>query len=33
MPVQKLILEKILNEWMGNNGQTDDILIIGFRIN
>jgi serine phosphatase RsbU (regulator of sigma subunit)/Tfp pilus assembly protein PilF len=30
---QKLLLEKVLSEWMGNNNQTDDILVIGFRIN
>jgi serine phosphatase RsbU (regulator of sigma subunit) len=33
MSGQKLMLEKILNEWMGNTRQTDDILVIGFRIN
>jgi serine phosphatase RsbU (regulator of sigma subunit) len=33
MSEQKLLLEKVLNEWMGNNAQTDDILVIGFRIN
>jgi serine phosphatase RsbU (regulator of sigma subunit) len=32
MQEQKLILEKILHDWMGNNSQTDDILVIGFRI-
>jgi serine phosphatase RsbU (regulator of sigma subunit) len=30
---QKILLEKVLSEWMGNNNQTDDILVIGFRIN
>lgn len=33
MSEQKLLLEKVLNEWMGNNAQTGDILVIGFRIN
>jgi serine phosphatase RsbU (regulator of sigma subunit) len=33
MPEQKIILEKELVEWMGNNSQIDDILVIGFRIN
>lgn len=33
MPDQKISLEKLLNEWMGNNSQIDDILVIGFRIN
>ena len=32
MPDQKIMLEKVLHEWMGNNNQTDDILVIGFRI-
>jgi serine phosphatase RsbU (regulator of sigma subunit)/ligand-binding sensor domain-containing protein len=32
MPEQKIFLENVLNEWMGNNNQTDDILVIGFRI-
>jgi serine phosphatase RsbU (regulator of sigma subunit) len=32
MPDQKLLLEKLLNEWMGKNSQTDDILVVGFRI-
>lgn len=32
MAEQKIILEKTLDEWMGNNSQIDDILIIGFRI-
>ena len=33
MSDQKVKLEKTLNEWMGKNGQTDDISVIGFRIN
>jgi serine phosphatase RsbU (regulator of sigma subunit)/Tfp pilus assembly protein PilF len=33
MTEQKSLLEKVLSEWMGNNNQTDDILVIGFRIN
>jgi serine phosphatase RsbU (regulator of sigma subunit) len=32
MQDQKIMLEKVLNEWMGDNSQVDDILIIGFRI-
>lgn len=28
----KIILEKVLSEWMGDNSQIDDILVIGFRI-
>ncbi len=28
----KVYLEKILYDWMGDNGQIDDILVIGFRI-
>jgi serine phosphatase RsbU (regulator of sigma subunit) len=28
----KIILEKVLYEWMGDNSQIDDILVIGFRI-
>ncbi len=32
MADQKNILEKSLTEWMGNNIQIDDILVIGFRI-
>ena len=32
MSDNKLLLEKALSEWMGNNGQIDDILVIGFRI-
>jgi serine phosphatase RsbU (regulator of sigma subunit) len=33
MPEQKAVFEKILIDWMGNNNQIDDILLIGFRIN
>lgn len=33
MTQQKLMLEKELYEWQGNNTQTDDILVIGFTIN
>jgi len=29
---QKEILEKTLNEWMGKAKQTDDILVIGFKV-
>jgi serine phosphatase RsbU (regulator of sigma subunit) len=32
MSDQKLKLENALHEWMGNNSQTDDISLIGFRI-
>jgi hypothetical protein len=32
MPGQKAILEKVLNEWMSGDTQTDDILLIGFSI-
>jgi serine phosphatase RsbU (regulator of sigma subunit) len=32
MADQKIMLESTLNEWMGNNSQIDDILVIGFRI-
>jgi serine phosphatase RsbU (regulator of sigma subunit)/ligand-binding sensor domain-containing protein len=32
MADQKSILEKALEDWMGNENQTDDILVIGFRI-
>lgn len=32
MAEQKIMLEKTLNEWMGNYSQIDDILVIGFRI-
>jgi serine phosphatase RsbU (regulator of sigma subunit) len=30
---QKLLLENVLYAWMGNNKQTDDLLVIGFKIN
>jgi len=32
MHEQKRILEDTLNQWKGNNHQTDDILVIGVRI-
>jgi tetratricopeptide (TPR) repeat protein len=32
MSEQKVILEKEINNWKGNTGQTDDILIIGIKI-
>jgi serine phosphatase RsbU (regulator of sigma subunit) len=32
MADQKTILEKSLTEWIGDNSQIDDILVIGFRI-
>jgi len=32
MADNKNILEKVLYEWMGNDNQIDDILVIGFRI-
>jgi len=32
MEEQKNILELVINEWMGDNEQTDDILIIGFKL-
>ncbi|MFN8258739.1 MAG: SpoIIE family protein phosphatase [Bacteroidales bacterium] len=32
MDEQEKILDLVINEWMGNNEQTDDILVIGFRI-
>jgi serine phosphatase RsbU (regulator of sigma subunit) len=32
MDEQKKILELVMNEWMGVNEQTDDVLIIGFKI-
>jgi serine phosphatase RsbU (regulator of sigma subunit) len=32
MDEQRKILELVLNEWMGNNEQTDDVLVIGFKI-
>ncbi|MCX6326552.1 MAG: SpoIIE family protein phosphatase [Bacteroidia bacterium] len=30
--VQKELLQKTLYDWMGNNGQVDDILVIGIKI-
>ena len=33
MTDQKLVLEQVLHDWMGKTIQTDDILVIGFRIN
>ena len=32
MSEQQKILELVLTEWMGNHEQTDDVLVIGFRI-
>ena len=32
MEEQESILELVINEWMGQNEQTDDILVIGFKI-
>ncbi|MCF6240576.1 MAG: SpoIIE family protein phosphatase [Bacteroidales bacterium] len=32
MEEQKNILELVINEWKGDNEQTDDILVIGFRL-
>jgi serine phosphatase RsbU (regulator of sigma subunit)/tetratricopeptide (TPR) repeat protein len=32
MADQKVLLEDALHNWMGNNDQTDDIMMIGFRI-
>jgi serine phosphatase RsbU (regulator of sigma subunit) len=32
MDEQKKILELVMNEWMGDNEQTDDVLVIGFKI-
>ena len=32
MEEQKNILELVINEWMGDNEQTDDILVIGFQL-
>ncbi len=29
---QKVLLEKIIHDWQGDNDQTDDILVIGFRV-
>jgi hypothetical protein len=33
MANQKLLVENALREWMGGSNQTDDILVIGLRIN
>lgn len=30
---QKSMLEQVFDEWKGDNDQTDDILVIGFRVN
>ena len=30
---QKVQLERLINDWMGENDQTDDILVIGFQVN
>jgi len=32
MADQKALLEDAIHKWMGNNDQTDDIMMIGFRI-
>lgn len=32
MEEQKNILDLVINEWKGNNEQTDDILVIGFKL-
>ena len=32
MAEQKAILDRTLSDWMGNNPQTDDILVIGVRV-
>ena len=32
MAEQEKILDLVINEWMGSNEQTDDILVIGFKI-
>jgi serine phosphatase RsbU (regulator of sigma subunit) len=32
MPEQRKIMDKTLSSWMGNNTQTDDILVIGVRM-
>ena len=32
MPDQKGILDKTLTDWMGDNSQMDDVLVIGVRI-
>ena len=31
MPIQKDLLEKSLSDWMGDNAQIDDLLVIGVR--
>ena len=33
MTDQKTGMENVMNEWIGNNNQTDDMLMVGFRIN
>jgi len=30
---QKVQLERLINDWKGDNDQTDDIMVIGFRVN
>jgi serine phosphatase RsbU (regulator of sigma subunit) len=32
MPLQKEILDKTLTDWMGDNSQMDDVLVIGVRV-
>jgi hypothetical protein len=32
MPEQKEKLDRTLSEWMGNNAQTDDILVVGVSV-
>jgi serine phosphatase RsbU (regulator of sigma subunit) len=32
LPENKIMLEKVLYEWMSDNSQIDDIVVIGFRI-
>ena len=32
MPEQRKVMDKKLDLWMGNNPQTDDILVIGVRM-
>ena len=32
MPEQRKIMDQTLSSWMGNNSQTDDILVIGIRM-
>ncbi len=32
MHIQKEILDKTLTEWMGDNSQMDDVLVIGVRV-